>query len=386
MSEDTITDPGGEPIPPPAPRCENCAAPLQGPYCHDCGQSVHNPVRHLGHAVEEFFEAFWHLDGRVFRTLRDLWVPGLVAINYLAGHRARYIAPLRLFVILSVLTFFIGTLAVHVDGDVVQVSGVEEIAAAGSVEEVEAIRDRMLGELAQARSGPDKDTPALDAVLATAEGRLREAAARRARELGTSPDGAEPVPTGSRLRVDLFGHRGDWDAETNPMRIGWLPGFANDWLNRRIGNLQANMQSGEGFGADTWLRAIMSGAPTALFLLVPVLALMLKVAYLNTPRLYLEHLVVALYSHVFLLLMLLLAFLLLAVGEWIAWPPLHVVLNLLLAAAFLWMPAYLLLMQKAVYGESWWLTALKYLVVGGIYLLMLIVATLLLFLGQLTSG
>ena len=146
------------------------------------------------------------------------------------------------------------------------------------------------------------------------------------------------------------------------------------------------MQSGDGFGADTWLRAIMSGAPTALFLLVPVLALMLKVAYLNTPRLYLEHLVVALYSHVFLLLMLLLAFLLLVVGDWIAWPPLHVVLNLLLAAAFLWMPAYLLLMQKAVYGESWWLTVLKCLVVGGIYLLMLIVATLLLFLGQLTSG
>ena len=220
MSEDTITDPGGEPIPPPAPRCENCAAPLQGQYCHDCGQSVHNPVRHLGHAVEEFFEAFWHLDGRVFRTLRDLWVPGLVAINYLAGHRARYIAPLRLFVILSVLTFFIGTLAVHVEGDVVQVSGVEEIAAAGSVEEVEAIRDRMLGELAQARSGADQDTPALGAVLATAEGRLREAAARRARELGASPDGAEPARSGSRLRVDLFGHRGDWDAETNPMRIG----------------------------------------------------------------------------------------------------------------------------------------------------------------------
>ena len=76
--------PGGEPAAPPA-RCENCAAELHGPYCHACGQSVHNPIRHFGHAVEEFFEAFWHLDGRVFRTLRDLWSPGRVAINYLAG-------------------------------------------------------------------------------------------------------------------------------------------------------------------------------------------------------------------------------------------------------------------------------------------------------------
>src|SRR5690606_5012290 len=122
---------------------------------------------------------------------------------------------------------------------------------------------------------------------------------------------------------------------------------------------------------DTWLRAIMSGAPTALFLLVPVLALFLKLAYLNTSRLYLEHLMVALYSHVFLLLVLLLVFLVLALGDRVDWPPLHVVSNLVLTAAFLWMPAYLLLMQKAVYEESWWLTVPKYLVVGGIYLVML---------------
>ena len=64
--------------------CENCGAPLQGEYCHACGQSVHNPIRHAAHAVEELFEAFWHLDGRIFRTLRDLLHPGRVALNYLA--------------------------------------------------------------------------------------------------------------------------------------------------------------------------------------------------------------------------------------------------------------------------------------------------------------
>src|SRR5690606_8090091 len=77
-------------------RCENCDTPLQGEFCHQCGQSIHNPIRHAAHAVEEFFEAFWHLDGRLWRTLRDLASPGRTAINYLAGHRQRYIAPLRL--------------------------------------------------------------------------------------------------------------------------------------------------------------------------------------------------------------------------------------------------------------------------------------------------
>ena len=59
--------------------CENCGSTLQGHYCHVCGQRVHNPLRNFRHAVEEVFESFWHLDGRIFRTLRDLTVPGRVA-------------------------------------------------------------------------------------------------------------------------------------------------------------------------------------------------------------------------------------------------------------------------------------------------------------------
>jgi hypothetical protein len=95
--------------------CENCATSLQGDFCHQCGQSAHSPVRSFGHAVEEVFESLWHLDGRIFSTLRQLLLPGRLAADYLAGHRTRYIPPIRLFVILSVLTFFIARLAVHVD-------------------------------------------------------------------------------------------------------------------------------------------------------------------------------------------------------------------------------------------------------------------------------
>ena len=73
--------------------------------------AAHSPLHSLRHAVEDVFESFWHLDGRVFRTLRDLFVPGRVAVNYLAGQRVRYVPPLRLFVILSLLTFFVGRVA-----------------------------------------------------------------------------------------------------------------------------------------------------------------------------------------------------------------------------------------------------------------------------------
>ena len=373
-----------------AARCENCAALLHGTYCHHCGQSTHNPIRHIGHAVEEFFEAFWHLDGRLFRTLRDLVSPGRVAINYLAGHRARYIAPLRLFVVLSVLTFFIGAAAVHVDDGRVDVSGIEEIRAAGTVEEVTRIRDAMVAEIEQARTDAG-NAPGVDPALVAAEARIRSAAANRLVDLDGRSDAdaaagaAAPTATRPRLQINLFGHRGYWDAQDNPLVIGWWPEFANDWLNRKAGNLERNMQALDGGVADTWVQAVMSAAPSALFLLVPVFALLLKVAYFFTRRVYLEHLVVALYSHAFLLITLTLVFVLSAMDGLLASRALNNALGFVVAAVTLWMPVYLLLMQKRVYGQAWWLTLIKYLVIGVIYFMMLTTATVLVFLARLTA-
>ena len=143
--------------------CEDCDAALQGEFCHQCGQSMHNPIRHAGHAIEEFFEAFWHLDGRVFRTLRDLMSPGRVANNYLAGHRQRYIAPLRLFVVRSLLTFFIGAATVHFDEtSVVDVDdSVGRFEQATTVAEVERMRDELTAELQKAHEA-SSNVPGVD--------------------------------------------------------------------------------------------------------------------------------------------------------------------------------------------------------------------------------
>src|SRR5688500_9035853 len=149
--------------------CENCGAALQGHYCHECGQSVVNPVRHAAHAMEEVFEAFWHLDGRIFRTLRDLLSPGRVAINYLSGQRAKYVAPLRLFVVLSVLTFFVAQMVIRVDTQDTTVQLLDDgvsknpnraqnanrenkkFSTADNIEDVERIRLAELAELAEGR-------------------------------------------------------------------------------------------------------------------------------------------------------------------------------------------------------------------------------------------
>jgi hypothetical protein len=365
--------------------CENCHAALQGEFCHQCGQSIHNPVRHAGHAIEEVFESFWHLDGRLFRTLRDLLVPGRTALEYLAGHRQRYLPPLRLFVVMSLLAFFVGKLTIHVDQEPVSL-GVDTsaITVSKTVEEVKRNRDRLLAEVEKAQNADKRGLPGVDPVLIAAQVQIQGEAANRITEL---TPGAPP-PTRAKSKGALFSSGNEvWDPARNPVKIGWLPAFANEWLTGKLIQARENVER-MGDHPDKWVQALMSSLPSALFLLVPVFALMLKIAYVFKRRIYMEHLVVALYSHVFLLMALTTLFLLFALATWVQphanW--LAVCAYVAFFAVLTWVPIYLLLMQKRVYQQGWPMTLVKYSVIGVAYFYLLGFAAALMFLVTLTKA
>ncbi|MGO1073454.1 DUF3667 domain-containing protein [Lysobacter sp. CA199] len=465
--------------------CENCNAELHGHYCHACGQSVVNPIRHVGHALEEVFESFWHLDGRIFRTLRDLLSPGRVARNYIAGQRVRYVAPLRLFVIVSVLTFFVAQFAIHVDenSQFLDINGMQsstvrlgntkkQIKHAQTIAEVEELRTRTVKGLlaasaavpAKARNAIDTSiqavnrqadkridalrveqkldgaqvaaqkaqgqhdavTPAPDSILAAKT--LAEVETLRDRrvaplreELATLAPGSDAaVEQGNQIRLinaeagcraaqlqrahatasegpaarksdaERYGESeckdvGDplsfngkpWNAQTNPLTVTWWPKFANDWLNRQIGRGEANFQR---LTKEPWryVSALASAVPSALFLMVPLFALLLKLAYLGSGRGYLEHLAIALYSHVYLCLSILAIFALMLLGAAITphWSAFGWISGMAIGLLWAWMPIYLLIMQKRVYGNGWLLTLLRYSVVGSLYFILMTFAAM----------
>jgi hypothetical protein len=91
--------------PPPA-ACANCGAPLRGRFCHDCGQRVRSLHVRLREVLRESLEEAFDLDGRIAHTVRLLVTrPGLLTRELLAGRRARYVSPLRLYLTFSVLFF-----------------------------------------------------------------------------------------------------------------------------------------------------------------------------------------------------------------------------------------------------------------------------------------
>ena len=89
-----------------SPFCHNCGIRLSGPYCAACGQkavplsvTVHDFLHELTHET-------LHLDGRVFQSIRRLlFSPGFLTREYVQGHRARWISPIRLYLIFSVAYF-----------------------------------------------------------------------------------------------------------------------------------------------------------------------------------------------------------------------------------------------------------------------------------------
>jgi hypothetical protein len=396
--------------------CENCGTPLQGHYCHECGQSVHSPTRHFGHALEEVLESFWHLDGRVFRTLRDLLVPGRIALNYLAGQRMRYIAPLRLFVIVSLLTFFVGKLVVHMDEPAIQFGGEggAAMAQAKTAEEVRQVEDRLLKKLAVEEAKAAK-VPGVNAALIATRARIQGEAASRIAELeakaakggntggntgdktGGAPKAAASTPAPAKEAASgppaaataataatakpapaksgrddqwSFNNR-PWDEKTNPVNVPLMPAFVDRWVNHKIARAQENLEHMDE-NPDQFVQAALGAVPTALFLLMPVFALLLKLAYLGSGRHYLEHFVVALYSHAWLLLVGLVMFVMNAIDDAFAAPWVAVVTALVDAALWIWIPIYLFLMQYRVYGDHWAVTAVRYLVIGSIYMVLVL--------------
>jgi uncharacterized protein DUF3667 len=96
-------------------RCGNCDAQLSGPYCSVCGQHAHASARSLGAVLHDAWHDITHVDGRLWHTLWLLFSrPGQLTKDYFEERRARYLPPVRLYLVLSVLFFSLSAGTGHV--------------------------------------------------------------------------------------------------------------------------------------------------------------------------------------------------------------------------------------------------------------------------------
>jgi len=345
--------------------CSNCGTPLLGEHCYHCGQPVSGLVRHFTSVIGDIADTLFEIDTRLTRTLMPLLLrPGFLTCEYFAGRRVRYVSPVRLFFFISVITFFVAQWSYDLgNGQTVNVDH-DSINNAMTVAAVEQQRDAALAGLDAATAGIN-GIPGATKDLSKAEAKIRAQAEQRIAELSAAKAQGKPPP--EHVEPVTFGISDKpWDPVKNPIHLSALPAFANGWLNQMAARAQGNIAR---IQKDPKLLfdAVMSAAPSTLFLLLPVFAVLLKLTYIFKRRLYMEHFIVALHSHAFLCFALLLVLLLDGVAGVTPSPWLHVPLEIMKDLLIAWMPLYLLLMQKRVYGQGWFMTIIKYLMLGFVY-------------------
>lgn len=95
--------------------CANCGAAAPGEYCPACGQETRGPPT-SAEFLRETIAHFLSLESKAWRTISKLVLaPGALTVEYLAGRRARYVRPVRLYLWISVLTIaFVESFGLHV--------------------------------------------------------------------------------------------------------------------------------------------------------------------------------------------------------------------------------------------------------------------------------
>ena len=353
--------------------CANCGSELFGPHCYACGQPVKGMVRQLSSILADVFDTVLNIDSRIFRTLLPLYVrPGYLSTEYFAGRRVRYVTPFRLYFFLSVAAFLLIQIgldsSLDLARDMVQLSSANtEIANARTAADVENARDAALAKLETAKAAPGLAQEKTE-LLDHEEQQVRKAAEKRLRKLADQPAAADPTRGENHENFNIQFNDQNWDAEKNPIHIGWLPDFLNAKLNNAAGRIKDNLPRIQK-DPKPFLLGTFSVLPQVLFVLMPLFALLLKVFYLFKRRLYMEHLIVALHSHSFIYFALLLLTLLGLLRNWTnaAAPSMSGLLGAAIFVLGWWLPIYLLIMQKRVYRQGWFFTIVKYLLIGLCY-------------------
>lgn len=88
--------------------CQNCGYAVDKAYCSQCGQHNTETRQSFHHLITHTIEDITHYDGNFWKTIKYLlFRPGKLTIEYLMGHRMRYVPPVKLYIFISFICFFL---------------------------------------------------------------------------------------------------------------------------------------------------------------------------------------------------------------------------------------------------------------------------------------
>jgi uncharacterized membrane protein len=360
--------------------CENCGAQLEGHWCAKCGQPAIDYRRSFRHVIADLLNEFLNWDSKFFATIGLLLVrPWKLTNQFLAGHRVRYVHPLRLYLLASILFFFAasyGIKSAHLRPIELSPNTRAEIRTELERENVAPeVRDR----IEQALGGEPisgKKRAALEEQLKNENlpKVARDAIQQRLEHGDPSPnvrakleDATKDLPPDVRTKVEDSLRKAQDKAVIFEPEEEEKDNDMPKWLEKR-----AREKFGEhGTNIQLFLVTLVSNLPYMMLACIPLFACVLKLLYVRRRILYIDHLIYALHIHTFayvsIVLMVLAAIGLnnMALGPIAGW------IIALLWIAFL---VQIFLSIRRVYQQGWFFSIFKFLFGGFIYLIVLVAA------------
>lgn len=298
--------------------CPNCDHKLDGEnYCPNCGQK--NDIRRIRfrHFIAESLSNFFAVDGRFMHTLAMLFSkPGKVPKNYIYGKRQRYVHPVRIYFLASIVLLF-----------VIQYSG-------GSDEIIK------VNESGTAEESTDVVTNLSDAQ----DSLLLEFAEEEPEEVSVHQD--------QKGRIGSMMEYYEKTEETDPIAALNNIKLENNLWNRFLYTQSIKITE---FDDKEFSRYFASKLFWVLFLYLPILAGLYHLFYIRRHFYYPEHLFFTFYNQsVFFLVLTLSLALTYATGSE----------GIILVAALVFITVYQYLALLRFYGQGKWKTLLKFIIIN----------------------
>jgi uncharacterized protein DUF3667 len=339
---------------PPLTHCENCGAELQGHWCAQCGQPAVEYRRSFRYVLADLLHEFLNWDSKFFASIALLIIkPWRLTNEFLAGHRVRYVNPLRLYLLASILFFFAvnyGAKGIHVDPSKLDA------------------KDR--AELESDLKNTDLPPAARDKVDAL----LRDTSPSPAASPSSKSPSPEPRLTNEKQRRE-YGKIGERpfvvfdDAKSSTPFERWIEGRAKEKMGEK------------GTKMGLFISTLFSNLPYMMLCCIPLFALVLKLLYIRRHRFYIDHLIYALHIHSFFYVGIMLI-VLATIGLTRVLP--DAVSGWIIAALWITFVVQIFLSIRRVYRQGWFLSIFKFLFGGFVYFIVLAFALAITFFATLT--
>lgn len=245
-------------------RCLNCGHELSGPFCSQCGQKVLLHKDSFWHLLLHFVSDYFHYDGKFAQTVKALFsMPGKITSDFTTGKRSRFLNPIQLYLFVSAIFLFVFTKFV------VTVSS-----------EYQSMEEVYVGyPIIKAEQQKRFDTS----------------------EYVHNPFGFSVDSLGFQVNNKVYTLR-QYDSIEASLPPNQREGGLHRSFHRKLLKINDQAIIIDDINSVQYPRAVFSALPKALFILLPIFALLLKLFFRRRP--YADHIIFSLHFHTMVFLIL----------------------------------------------------------------------------------